>query len=567
MLNPQEALRSLPKVDKASLALTSLLELGQKHYAPLSPMGKLKGFKLSSAIINQEIKGLIEARRQELLLAMQTNSAAHDGDNTAPLSQAPKSSAQDICQLIHTKALEEMHIQGLPSSAFLKIEPLSCQELEACLEGLCPDLAHSLLERLFNLSFSSLRRLINASGVILHTNLGRAPLSHEAQLQLMQVSRSYSNLEYRLQTASRGQRLDHVEELLCSLTGAEAACVVNNNAAAVMLILMEFSKGKEAIVSRGELIEIGGSFRIPDIMELSGALMREVGTTNKTHLYDIEQACTPQTALVLKVHPSNYRVCGFTESPKASDLCKLAHEKGLLVYEDQGSGVLVKLKDFGLCHERSVQEALADGMDLVSCSGDKLLGSTQAGIIFGKKELIARLKKNPFMRALRLDKLCLASLEASLRLYLHEQQDFLQELPLFKMMCAQLSELEERALRLKELVSYRLKQELTSTKFSLEICTELQSVIGGGSLPTQELDSCALVLRYDKNDKNDKSNKKLSAQGMQDLFLQACPLPVVGRVVDDFFAFDMRTIQGDAELEELADCIEYIFKTKLMTKA
>lgn len=295
-----------------------------------------------------------------------------------------------------------------------------------------PNIVRATRMRLLALNRPSLRRVVNASGVIIHTNLGRSVLAPAAVQAVNEVASGYSTLEYDTDAMARGSRHSHCEQLICTLTGAEAAIAVNNNAAAVMMVLSEFAAGHEAIVSRGELVEIGGSFRIPDIMAQSHATMVEVGATNKTHLSDYVRAVTPDTAMVLKVHPSNYRLIGFTESVAISELRSLADDENaareqaggtsgdkLLVYEDQGSGAFMRLTCFGDYAEPTVSESLQAGADLVSFSGDKLLGGPQAGIIVGAKPLIARLKKNPLARALRLDKMTLAALEATLRLYLN----------------------------------------------------------------------------------------------------------------------------------------------------
>ncbi len=303
----------------------------------------------------------------------------------------------------------------------------------------------------------SLRRVINATGVIIHTNLGRSVLAEPAVQAVVEAARGYSTLEYSIENMARGSRHDHVEHLICALTGAEAAIAVNNNAAAVMMVLAEFAAGHEAIVSRGELVEIGGSFRVPDIMAQSNARMVEVGATNKTHASDYERAITPDTAMLLKVHPSNYRMIGFTESVSKTDLRHIADAENarraaagedrpeLLVYEDQGSGAFIHLECvLGEYAEPTVRESLAEGCDLVSFSGDKLLGGPQAGIVVGRKDYIDRLKKHPLARALRLDKMTLAALEATLRLYL-DPEDALRRIPTLRMLTEDVETMRERA--------------------------------------------------------------------------------------------------------------------------
>lgn len=297
----------------------------------------------------------------------------------------------------------------------------------------------------------SLRGVINATGVIVHTNLGRSILSDAAVEAVAEVASGYSTLEYDIESGERGSRHVHVESLLAKLTGAEAAMAVNNNAAAVMLAIAELARGGEAIVSRGQLVEIGGSFRIPDIMAESGAKMVEVGTTNKTHRADYERAITADTKLLLKVHSSNFRVVGFTEEVEIEDLVSLGAEHGIPVFEDQGSGVLIELRDYGLPYEPTVGESIARGATLVSCSGDKLLGGPQAGILVGRADIIARLKKHPMARALRLDKMTLAALEVTLRTYL-DPGVAVREIPTLRMLTMPLAEVRERAARLAALI-------------------------------------------------------------------------------------------------------------------
>ncbi|MHB8707217.1 MAG: L-seryl-tRNA(Sec) selenium transferase, partial [Coriobacteriia bacterium] len=293
----------------------------------------------------------------------------------------------------------------------------------------------------------SLRRVINATGIVVHTNLGRSLISDAAAEAAAEVARSYSTLEYDIESGERGSRHTHVESLICKLTGAEAAMAVNNNAAAVLLGLAGLARGKEAIVSRGQLVEIGGSFRVPDVMRESGATMVEVGTTNKTHLRDYEKALTPNTGLLLKVHTSNYRVVGFTEEVSLADLVTLGGQHAVPVMEDQGSGVLVDLRQWGLPYEPTVSESIAAGADAVTCSGDKLLGGPQAGIIAGKWHVIAALKKHPLARAVRLDKMTLAALEVTLRAYL-DPEAARRDIPTLRMLSAPKDELATRAVRL-----------------------------------------------------------------------------------------------------------------------
>ncbi|RLB03949.1 MAG: L-seryl-tRNA(Sec) selenium transferase, partial [Deltaproteobacteria bacterium] len=321
------------------------------------------------------------------------------------------------------------------------------------------DILPDILKRLEKLSEFTLIPLVNATGIIVHTNLGRSLLAEEALERLELISSSYSNLEYDLESGQRGSRYVHAESILCELTRAEAALVVNNNAGAVLLVLNTLAQGKEVIVSRGQLVEIGGAFRIPDVMERSGARLRDVGCTNRTHLRDYEEAINENTALLMKVHNSNYMIVGFTKEVPLQDLVELAHRHNLYAVEDLGSGSFIDLSQYGLRKEPTAQEAVECGVDVVTFSGDKLLGGPQAGIILGRKELIARFKKNPLTRALRIDKLTLAALEATLRLY----RDFdvaTKRIPTLRMITTPMEELTSRAVRLKGFLD-----EVASTKF------------------------------------------------------------------------------------------------------
>ncbi len=326
----------------------------------------------------------------------------------------------------------------------------------------------------------SLHAVINATGIVVHTNLGRSILSEAATAAVAEIASSYSTLEYDIATGERGSRHVHCEELLCRLTGAEAAIAVNNNAAAVMIALSALGRGKEAVVSRGQLVEIGGSFRIPDIMRESGATMVEVGTTNKTHLRDYENAITERTGVLLKVHSSNFRVVGFTQEVGLDELVPLGKAHGVPVFEDQGSGVLVDLRAFGLPYEPTVGESIAAGADLVSCSGDKLLGGPQAGILVGRADIIALLKKHPMARALRLDKMTLAALEVTLRAYL-DPDKALAEIPTLRMITAPAAEMAERA----DALARRLA-DACGNHAVVDIAPDV-SRAGGGALPMADI--------------------------------------------------------------------------------
>ncbi len=348
-------------------------------------------------------------------------------------------------------------------------------------------IAAEVLQRVREKTALNLRPVINATGVLLHTNLGRAPLPRTAIEAIQQVGASFSNLEFSLTTGKRSSRFEHLEGLICQVTGAEAALVVNNNAGAVFLALNTLAAGKEVIVSRGELVEIGGSFRIPEVMAKSGAHLVEVGTTNKCHPRDYREALGDNTALFLKVHTSNYKIMGFTTAVPLRSLVKLAKEYRVPVMEDLGSGVLVDLSRYGLPHEPTVQESVSAGADLVMFSGDKLLGGPQAGIIVGKKRYVEMIKSNQLARALRVDKFALAGLEATLRLYLDEKTA-LREIPILRMLTTSTEDLEQRAARLLEKVSFLLNEH-----FQVGLLRE-KARVGGGSLPLVALPSCQISI-------------------------------------------------------------------------
>lgn len=336
-----------------------------------------------------------------------------------------------------------------------------------------------LTEKLAQENRTSLRQAINATGIILHTNLGRAPLSKAALEQMLAVGKGYSTLEIDVETGERGSRYQHIERLLCRLTGAEAALVVNNNAAAVLLALNTLAKGKEVIISRGQLVEIGGSFRVPEVMEQSGAYLKEVGATNKTHLADYAKAITEETALLLQVHTSNYRILGFTAEVELEELVALGHQHNLPVLDDLGSGILLDLEQYNLGDEPTVAQRIKTGVDVVTFSGDKLLGGPQAGIIVGKASYIQAMKKNPLTRALRIDKFSLAALEATLRTYLNPALA-VQEIPLWRMLTQSPENLKKQARRL---VAQMKKIVGAWGPVNLEAGF---SKAGGGSLPLEE---------------------------------------------------------------------------------
>jgi L-seryl-tRNA(Ser) seleniumtransferase len=368
--------------------------------------------------------------------------------------------------------------------------------------------------------------VVNATGVVLHTNLGRAVLAESAIEAVEVAARSAVNLEYDLESGGRGDRDSLVEDEICALTGAEAATVVNNNAAAVVLALNSLADGREVVVSRGEMIEIGGSFRLPDVMAKSGAVLREVGTTNRTHRSDYADAIGPATALLLKVHPSNYRVVGFTSEVTLEDLVEIGRERGVEVMEDLGSGALIDLEEFGLPREPVVRERVAAGAGVVTFSGDKLLGGPQAGIIVGRRDLIERIKRNPLKRALRCDKLTLAALSATLRIYLRSK-DIGSELPTLRILGRSKSEIAAMAPRAREILVERLGAE-----YRVEI-VDATSQVGSGAMPVKELDTVALRVTHPRR----------SANAIAAMFRRA---RIIGRIVEDSFQLDLRTVEDPA---------------------
>ena len=380
----------------------------------------------------------------------------------------------------------------------------------------------------------SLKRVVNGSGVIIHTNLGRSPLSKAAIDAISTVAGAYSNLEYDLTADKRGNRYDHVRDILCQVTAAEDALVVNNNAAAVLLCLNTIASGREVIVSRGELVEIGGSFRMPDVMRASGAVLVEVGTTNRTRLDDYMKAVTERTALLLKVHTSNYKICGFTESVPPDALVALGRDKGIPVMDDLGSGCMVDCTDIGLGREPKVTDSVGTGADVVCVSGDKLLGGPQAGIILGKKEWTERIAANPINRALRIDKMTLAALEMTLRSYLDGRACW-REIPVLRMLSAPLDEIERKGRSLAaELVEVCGKE--------IDVAVEdARTMVGGGSLPMQSLPTRVVALRPKTSSLTDLVRR-----------LHESDPPVIGRIEEASFLLDCRTLSE----EDLDDIVE-----------
>lgn len=391
-----------------------------------------------------------------------------------------------------------------------------------------PDKIMELAEKKITSWFSpSLKPVINASGVVLHTNLGRAPLSQAATQAILAASQSYTNLEYDLEKGQRGKRTVHAEKLLIRLTGAESALVVNNNAGAVLLVLTALAKHKRVIISRNQLIEIGGGFRVPDVMEQSGAKLVSIGTTNKVHLTDYEEALKQPAALVLCAHSSNFRIIGFTSEPELHEIASLAHSAALPMVFDLGSGALLDTTQFGLAHEPMVQEALRAGADIVCFSGDKLLGGPQAGIIVGRKDLLEKIKKHPLARALRADKVCLAGLSATLLHYL--KGEAMECIPVWKMISTPLEEIKSRA-------------EQWQIALGQGQVIPGRSMVGGGSLPGESLPTFLLALALDRPDQFLKQLRQL-------------PLPVIARVEKDQVVFDPRTVLPGQE-ESLIQSIQ-----------
>ena len=381
-----------------------------------------------------------------------------------------------------------------------------------------------------------LRKVINATGTVLHTNLGRALLSKAAIEKVISVAENYNNLEYDIENGKRGSRYSHIEDILIKVTGAEAAMVVNNNAAAVMLVLDTLCREKEVIVSRGQLVEIGGSFRIPEVMKFSGAKLVEVGTTNRTHLYDYEDNITEDTGVLLKVHTSNFKVMGFTEEVSIEDLVKLGSEKDIPVVEDIGSGVLIDYSKYGFVYEPTVQESIKKGMDVVTFSGDKMLGGPQAGIIVGKKKYIDRMKKNQLTRALRTDKMTLAALEGTLQHYL-EETEAIKNIPTLSMLLCSKEELKKRAQRLKR------KLQNKSDKFTFIIDTDY-SMVGGGSMPTEKMETYVIKVK----------SEILSAPQIEEI-LRLSEVSIIVRINNNEVILDLRTL-FEKDYEILAEAFK-----------
>ena len=395
-------------------------------------------------------------------------------------------------------------------------------------------LAAECSRRLHELARPSLRRVHNLTGTVLHTNLGRALYPSDAVAAATVAMRHSVNLEYDIESGGRGERDAHVEKWLLKFTGAQAAIVVNNNAAAVYLVLNSLAARKEVVVSRGELVEIGGAFRIPDIMARAGCRLREVGTTNRTHRHDFAQAIDPRrTAAVMKVHASNYVMTGFTSAVPEWEMASVAHENGLILINDLGSGSLVNLEDFGLPHEPTPREALANGSDVVTFSGDKLLGGPQCGLIVGRKDLIEKIRKNPMKRALRVDKVRLAALEAVLRLYAHPER-LAKELPALRLLGRPQSDIRALAERILPAVAAAL-----GIRFSATV-VDCLSQIGSGAMPVDTLPSAGIALAPPAGMRKNKAAALAQA-------FRALPVPVLGRIQDGTFILDLRCLEDEQE--------------------
>jgi L-seryl-tRNA(Ser) seleniumtransferase len=429
--------------------------------------------------------------------------------------------------LLHVPAMEAAAEAEGHSLAVDAIRAVLDEAREAILAGeACPPqvaLAQRAVDKLHSLVRPTLRPVINATGTVLHTNLGRAPLCAAALEAMVAVGRAYSNLEYDLEAGQRGSRYVHASDLLCRLTGAEAALVVNNNAGAVLLALSALAREREVVISRGQLIEIGGGFRIPDVMRQSGARLVEVGTTNRTHLRDYDQAIGPETAMLMVAHQSNFRISGFTAAVPARDLVELARARNLIVFEDLGSGTLLDTQAYGFSREPTVQEAVADGIDLVSFSGDKLLGAPQAGILVGRAALVARLRRHPLTRALRVDKTTLAGLQATLLHYL--KGDAERAIPVWRLIAQPLGELDRRA----QSWASRLRQAGHDARV-----IDGFSAIGGGSLPGETAPTRLLAIDLPLPD--DAAAR-----------LRAHDPPVIARIEQDLLCLDPRTVLPDQE--------------------
>lgn len=408
----------------------------------------------------------------------------------------------------------------------------------ASAEVLNDTLLNTLVQLVHDRIAPRMRAVLNLTGTVIHTNFGRALLADKALQHVLATMAGPNNLEYDLESGGRGDRDSIVEELLTTLTGAEAATVVNNNAGAVLLTIAALARGKEVIVSRGELVEIGGAFRMPDVMASAGARLVEVGTTNRTHPHDYEQAINERTALLMKVHSSNYAVQGFTSAVSEADLCRIGAARGVPVVTDLGSGALVDLAEWGLPHEPMPQEMLAAGCDAVTFSGDKLLGGPQAGLIVGTRDVVGRIRKFPMKRALRISKLPLAALEATLRLYLHPER-LTKDLPTLRLLTRPADQIRALARQLQPAVA-----EAVAPRFTVNV-TDLMGQIGSGSLPVERLPSAGVAIAS-------TAGKKGSGRALDELAtaLRRLPRPVIGRIAEDRLLLDLRGLEVPSQLTD-----------------
>ncbi len=381
---------------------------------------------------------------------------------------------------------------------------------------------------------TSLKRVINATGVIIHTNLGRAPLSEAAKKAVLEEASGYCALEYSIETGKRGKRGARAEHLLAELAGAESALIVNNCAAACVLVLTALASGGEGIISRGEMVEIGGDFRVPDVMIQSGADLVEVGTTNRTRASDYERAITEKTRLILKVHPSNYRIIGFTATPTIAELAEIAHRNKIFLYEDAGSGAMFDLSKYGLVDEPIISQSIVAGADVVTFSGDKLLGGTQSGLIVGKRDVIELLRRHPLYRALRVDKMIYAALEATLETF--RKDTVLEDIPVLKMLTMTKTDIKQRTWNFAQ----RLKEMIGESKVLHFEVTDGNSVIGGGSAPAVQPETCILAIKHEN----------LSTSRFEQALRLSQP-SIVTRIIDDKILFDLRTVSESEENEIL----------------
>ena len=428
------------------------------------------------------------------------------------------------------KTLETLRNSILTAEPNIRAESLS--------EGRIIELVKAVANKAMTLN---LKILVNATGVVVHTNLGRSLLPGEVIENIEVIAGRYSNLEYDLDAGKRGSRYSNIEDVLCEISGAQAAMAVNNNAGAVLLCLDTIARGKEVIVSRGELVEIGGSFRIPDVMTKSGSILKEVGTTNRTHMKDYENAVNDNTALLLKVHRSNYSVIGFTAEVSLNELVELGKRHNRPVMEDLGSGTFIDFSKYGLVKEPTVQESVAAGADVVTFSGDKLLGGPQAGIILGKKHQLEQIKKNPLARALRIDKLTLAALEATLHLY-RDEAKAVRRIPTLRMLTMDINEIEQRASKLMESL-----RRIDASRLRIDL-VDLSSKAGGGALPLLELPSKCLRIQIEG----------FSANTLETNMRKNSP-PIIGRIENDAFIIDPRTLRND-DLPIIESAFEHVLK-------